>query len=46
MLATYVIETQGTQEYRINRDDFLERFALAYGDVATADVAEHIRCIY
>jgi adenosine kinase len=46
MLATYVIETQGTQEYRINRDEFLERFTVAYGESASSDIAEHIRCLY
>ncbi len=42
MLATYVIETKGTQEYRFTRDEFLARFQEAFGDEATADVREHL----
>ena len=44
MLATYVIETIGTQEYDLAQQHFLGRFADAYGDAATAEVAAHIRC--
>lgn len=46
MLATYVIETQGTQEYRINRDDFLERFEITYGKLAAVEISEYLRCLY
>ena len=42
MLATYVIETKGTQEYRFTREEFLERFAAAYGKESASDVAEHL----
>jgi adenosine kinase len=42
MLATYVVETVGTQEYKLGRIDFLDRFAQAYGDDAAAEVAEHV----
>jgi adenosine kinase len=42
MLATYVIETKGTQEYRFTRAEFLERFAVAYGQGASDDVSEHL----
>ncbi len=42
MLATYVIETKGTQEYRFTRDEFLERFREAFGQAPTDDVAEHL----
>jgi adenosine kinase len=42
MLATYVIETKGTQEYRFTRAEFLERFSLAYGELAADDVARHL----
>lgn len=42
MLATYVIETKGTQEYRFTRDEFLERFEKTFGAEATADVSEHL----
>lgn len=42
MLATYVIETKGTQEYRFTRDEFLARFKEAFGDEAANDVSEHL----
>jgi adenosine kinase len=42
MLATYVVETVGTQEYKLGRADFLDRFARAYGEDAAAEVAEHV----
>lgn len=42
MLATYVIETKGTQEYRFTRDEFLARFKGAYGESAMRDVSEHL----
>ena len=42
MLATYVIETKGTQEYRFTRDEFLARFKEAFGDEAAHDVSEHL----
>ncbi len=42
MLATYVIETKGTQEYRFTREEFLDRFKEAFGEEATADVSEHL----
>lgn len=42
MLATYVIETKGTQEYRFTREEFLDRFAEAFGDEASEDVADHL----
>jgi len=44
MLATYVIETVGTQEYELSRADFLSRLQDAYGDVAVTEVAKHVRC--
>jgi adenosine kinase len=43
MLATYVVETVGTQEYELGRVRFLERFTAAYGAGAAAEVAEHLR---
>jgi adenosine kinase len=43
LLATYVIETIGTQEYVIEGPRFLERLAAAYGDDAAADVEPHLR---
>lgn len=42
MIATYVIETMGTQEYRYERDEFLQRFEGAFGADAAADIAAHL----
>ena len=39
LLATYVLERVGTQEYRIDPPVFLDRMASAYGDAAAADLA-------
>ena len=39
MLATYVIETKGTQEYRFTRAEFIERFKLAYGQAAGEEIS-------
>jgi len=44
LLATYVIETIGTQEYDVAQRAFLDRIAAAYGDEAAAEVGEHIAC--
>jgi adenosine kinase len=44
MLATYVIETVGTQEYDLGQARFLERLGEAYGPAAVADVAPLLRC--
>jgi adenosine kinase len=44
LLATYVIETVGTQEYELARQRFLGRIAQAYGDVAAADIEPHLVC--
>lgn len=44
MLATYVIETVGTQEYELGRARFLERFSEAYGAEAAQEVAGHLVC--
>jgi adenosine kinase len=38
MMATLVIETVGTQEYRFDAGTFLDRFTEAYGADAAADV--------
>ena len=38
LLATYVIETVGTQEYRFAVDDFVERFTAAYGREAADEL--------
>jgi len=42
MIATYVIETKGTQEYRFTRETFLARFKTAYGEQAAGDIATHL----
>ena len=42
MLATFCIETKGTQEYRFDRDEFLTRFTTAYGAAAADEVAHQI----
>lgn len=42
MIATYVIETMGTQEYRFTHAEFIARFAEAYGDEAAAEIAVHL----
>lgn len=42
MLATYVIETMGTQEYSFTATEFLDRFEGAYGQAARLEVATHL----
>jgi adenosine kinase len=42
MIATYVIETTGTQEYRFTREEFLARFLEAYGQDAAGEVAANL----
>ncbi|KGN41094.1 carbohydrate kinase family protein [Knoellia aerolata] len=42
LLATYVLETVGTQEYTLDKRAFLDRLARAYGDDSAADVEPHI----
>ena len=44
MLATYVVETVGTQEYELGRRRFLERFTQAYGAQACAEIDPHLTC--
>jgi adenosine kinase len=44
LLATYVIETVGTQEYELAQQAFLDRFASVYGADAAADLEPHVRC--
>jgi adenosine kinase len=43
MLATYVIETQGTQEYSFTADGFRRRFADAYGEASAAALPAGLR---
>jgi adenosine kinase len=42
LIATYVIETMGTQEYRFTSAEFLARFEGAYGADAAAEIAPHL----
>ena len=42
-LASYVLETVGTQEYVVTREGFLERFGEAYGQVAADEIAPLVR---
>jgi adenosine kinase len=44
LLATYVIETVGTQEYELGQARFLQRLENAYGPEALAEVEPHVRC--
>ncbi len=42
LLATYVVETVGTQEYADRLGTFLTRFRDAYGDAAAGEIANHL----
>ncbi len=42
MIASLVIETTGTQEYVLDRADFISRLAGAYGDAAAQEIADHV----
>lgn len=44
MLATYVIETIGTQEYHLGTEAFLARLAESYGEESAKEIAPHISC--
>ena len=44
LVATYVIETIGTQEYQLAQQHFLQRLATAYGDDAAAEINQHVSC--
>ncbi len=39
MLATYVIETKGTQEYHYVKSEFIDRFTEAFGEVAASEIS-------
>ena len=41
LLATYVIETVGTQEFTLEPNVFLERFATAYGNQSASEIKAH-----
>src|SRR4051794_19533990 len=42
LLATMVLETVGTQEYVVAKDDFSARLAESYGDDCAAEVLPHL----
>jgi adenosine kinase len=42
VLAAYVVETVGTQEYAFTHEQFLGRLRVAYGDEAASAVAPHL----
>ena len=44
MLATYVIETVGTQEYDLGHADLVQRLRDAYGDEAADEIGARVRC--
>ena len=43
MVATFCLETKGTQEYFYDREVFMKRFEEAYGSTAAQEVAAHIK---
>jgi adenosine kinase len=42
LLATMVLETVGTQEYTVEKDEFSTRLAESYGDDSAAEVLPHL----
>jgi adenosine kinase len=44
LLAMHVLETVGTQEYRLGTRRFLDRLAESYGQASADAIAPHIRC--
>ena len=45
VLAAYVVETVGTQEYSFTAEQFLARVEESYGAEAAAEVAPHLEAI-
>ena len=43
LLAVYVVEKVGTQEYTLHQSAFVNRFAETYGEEAAAEIAAHVR---
>ncbi len=43
LLAVYVVEQVGTQEYTLTRSGFLARCTAAYGEDAATEIGEHLR---
>jgi sugar/nucleoside kinase (ribokinase family) len=46
LLAVYVVEQVGTQEYTLSKKGFVERFASAYGAAAAAEVEARVETVY
>jgi adenosine kinase len=46
LLAVYVVEQVGTQEYVLSREAFLERCTSTYGADATADFEPHLKTLH
>jgi adenosine kinase len=44
LLAAYVIESVGTQEYELGKAAFLKRCAAAYGQPAADEIQPYLRC--
>ncbi|GAB4007841.1 carbohydrate kinase family protein [Nocardioides ultimimeridianus] len=42
VLAAYVVETVGTQEYDFTSDQFVARIRESYGDDAATEIAQHV----
>lgn len=42
VLAAYVVETVGTQEYDFTTEQFVDRVRVSYGDEAADEVAQHL----
>lgn len=42
LLATYVLEHVGTQEYRLNKSEFRDRFGTCFGEAAASDLDAHL----
>lgn len=45
LLATYVIESVGTQEYQLSRRDLLNRAESTYGSTAALEIAEYLTAL-
>jgi adenosine kinase len=42
VLAAYVVETVGTQEYAFSAEQFVDRIRLSYGDDAATEVGARL----
>jgi len=42
LIATYCLENKGTQEYRFDKAEFMDRFAGAYGPKAASEIEPHL----